>query len=180
MDSEQIIASTSKWVKQIVIGLNFCPFANQPFIKNQIYYHVYDASSISDIEIHLQKMIDLLINNPTIETVLIIFPTHFASFSSFLQGIKRAERYLEKKKYTNDYLIAHFHPNYIFNGVDKDDTSNYTNRSPYPILHLIKQSSIDKAKSSFKHIELIPEQNIKVAQKLGANYFEHILNCLKK
>lgn len=167
-DSEQtIILQTKNWVEEIVIGLNLCPFAAQPFQNNSIEYTVITGDST---EQHLQQLADnfsLLDNNPDIETSLLIYPDDYQNFDDYLDWLDYANYLLDDLNYSGHYQIASFHPDYRFAGSTKSDASNFTNRSPWPMLHLIRERSLETALASYPDIEQVPKNNIKKLQKIG-------------
>lgn len=175
MNDANIIAATQGWIKEVVIGLNFCPFANLPFIKNNIRYAVAAKMPMHQLDKLLLKEIDVLKNDATITTTLLILPNHFISFAAFLQYIQRAERLLTKNKLNNHFQLAHFHPNYVFENTEADNAANYTNRSPYPILHILRQESIAEARKVHAQVHQIPNANVALAQKKGVDYFKTLL-----
>ena len=165
-----IIEQTSHWIQQVVIGCNFCPFAARAVQKNSIHYEVLaDAGIKNSLEAvaHSFKQLD---ENPAIETSFIILPSGFGSFAAYLQLVGLAEKRLRKLGYSGVYQIASFHPDYAFGGAPKNDAANYTNRSPYPMLHLLREDSITKALAHFTDPEKIPERNIKFAREKGVAY----------
>ncbi len=107
-----------------------------------------------------------------IETTLLIFPNHFADFDDYLDLVELAERLSIAEGYEGVYQIASFHPQYCFAGADEDDPANYTNRSPYPMLHLLREDSIARAVDHYIDPEGIPERNIAFAQEKGLKYMQ--------
>ncbi|MBL7920110.1 MAG: DUF1415 domain-containing protein [Bacteroidia bacterium] len=169
-DKKKIIERTQKWIKDVVIDLNFCPFAAKALLKKSIHYSVI-------INADVKKSIEVLINemqyldaNTDIETTFIILSDSFSDFDDYLDLVDAAQRLLEEEGYEGIYQLASFHPDYCFDGAEKDDAANYTNRSVYPMLHLLREESITKALSLYKHPELIPENNIKLAREKGLHY----------
>jgi hypothetical protein len=110
---------------------------------------------------------DLLGKDPLIETTLLILPNDFESFTDYLSLVAMAEKQLRKHRFEGIYQVASFHPEYCFAGEAPDDASNYTNRSPYPMLHLLREESIEKALTNFPDPESIPERNIRFAREKG-------------
>ncbi len=162
-----IIQQTKNWVQEIVIGLNLCPFAAQPFQKDTIEYTVITGDSI---EQHLQQLADsfhLLDDNPGIETSLLIYPDAYQTFDDYLDWLDYANHLLEDLNYIGCYQIASFHPDYRFAGSTKSDASNFTNRSPWPMLHLIREHSLEAAITAYPDIEQVPKNNIKKLQEIG-------------
>ena len=169
------VDATKQWLDDIIIGLNFCPFAKKEFVNNTICYHKSDAEQVKPALQTLIKQCHYLQEHDEIETTLIIFA----------EGFRRFERYLDLVDYANDLLIesgfegifqlATMHPEYCFADDDYDDASNFTNRSPYPMLHIIREASMARVLAIYKDPEKIPEQNVALAEQKGSNYFKDIL-----
>lgn len=172
MSNETIIQHTNNWIKSVVIGLNFCPFAAKAVIQNSIHYSVQQTATIKSALEVLETELQFLDTNDKIETTLIIFPNDFKDFDDYLELVKKSERLLSKLDYEGIYQIASFHPDYCFAEADENDPANYTNRSVYPMLHLLREESITKALSTFKNPEMIPERNINLAREKGLKYMQ--------
>jgi uncharacterized protein len=176
---ERIIDQTRCWLKSTIIGLNFCPFANHEFIKNSIRYSV---SSGVDLESGLHALAEefqYLDKHPKTETSLLIFSESVNNFDDFLQLIDYANQLLDDLGYRATYQLAHFHPQYCFANEAAEDASNYTNRSPYPTLHLIREAGMQRAIKNHPNTGTIPDTNIKLARKLGANHLQSLLDKCK-
>ncbi len=175
---EQVIAQTKKWVDDVVIGCNFCPFAAQVVKQQTIYYRVEHAADIAGCLQTFQEEMEHLDADTGIETVILIFPDSFPLFDEYLDLVADAEDLLVEKGYEGIYQVASFHPQYLFEGAPKNDAANYTNRSVYPMLHLLREASIDKALENYKQPEKIPERNIQFARKKGWLYMKQLKdNC---
>lgn len=175
--TQQAIQQTKHWVERVVIGLNLCPFASKPVKENKVSYVVADDETI---EQHLQKLADCfkqLDSEPGIETSLLIFPDSYQQFDDYLELLHLANLLLDDLRYTGVYQLASFHPEYCFENSDMDDAANYTNRSPYPMLHLIREQSLEQAVAGFEGIEQVPERNIKTLRELG---YEHMRATLEE
>jgi len=166
---------------EIVIGLKLCPFAKKVVHDDTVDYRVIDST---DLEQHLQALastFNQLDNDKCIETSLLIFPNAYSSFNDYLELLLLANVLLEDLKYIGTYQIASFHPDYMFDGTAEDDASNYSNRSPYPMLHILRESSVEKAIENFDAIDDVPEINIKRLTDIGYNSMRHsLLNILGK
>lgn len=167
MNTTLVIDQTKKWVKNMVIGLNFCPFANQEYKNDTIRYQVSDTIDLSVAMMQLFDECTFLDDNESISTTLIIFKDGFKEFDEFLFLVNLCEQLLRKQKYEGIYQIATFHPDYVFEGEDPNDPSNYTNRSPYPMLHLLREEQLEEVIEKFPDTETIPEKNIELTRKLG-------------
>ena len=167
-----VIERTKNWIREIVIGLNFCPFARKPFKDELIVYKVDDTS---DRAVALESLISIcnyLEDNPSMETALLIFPNGFSDFEEYLDLVDLSEKLLKAEGFEGVYQVASFHPGYIFAGSDEIDPANYTNRSPYPMLHLLREDLLEIAIDKHANVDDIPNQNIAKAQSLGLEYFK--------
>ena len=173
-ESERIIAQTNKWIVDVVVGCNFCPFAAPVVKAGTIHYEVLVNADPKSALVALAKAFDLLDVNEQIETMFLVFPDSFSSFDEYLGLVELAESFLEKQDKEGIYQIASFHPAYFFAGSSEDDPSNYTNRSPYPMLHLLREESVSRAIDSFPGTEKIPQRNIKYARQKGLMYMRSL------
>ena len=171
-DKERVVSQTKKWINEVIIGCNFCPFAAKVVKQQSIYYQVENsAASNICLDAFLQEMIRLD-EDASIETSFLIFPNSFADFDDYLDLVNLAEKLLFDKGYEGVYQVASFHPLYQFEGAQLDDAANYTNRSAYPMLHLLREISIDKALENLKSPENIPDSNINFAREKGLVYMK--------
>jgi hypothetical protein len=167
--SPDIIAATQDWLDKAVIGLNLCPFAKAVRVKNQIRFAVSDASDAEALLHDLADELELLVNaDPQqIDTTVLIHPRALADFLDFNDFLGVADDLLEERELDGVLQIASFHPQYQFAGTTPDDIENYTNRSPYPILHLLREDSIERAVEAFPDAADIYESNMARLRKLG-------------
>lgn len=179
MSDTNAIKQTEQWIETIVIGLNFCPFAKREIRRNAVRYVLTESSEIADVLAQLMDECAFLDNNPDTETTLIILPTGFDDFMDYLDLTELADNLLTEQDYEGVYQVASFHPDYCFADADSDDAANYTNRSPYPMLHLLREASLDTAIDNFPDIDSIPETNMQKARSLGADYFRVFLSKQK-
>lgn len=177
--NEEIIEQTKKWIKDVVIGCNFCPFAAKEVKQNSIHYQV--EKSIDKAEC-LQAFLNECIRldeEDTIVTTLLIFPAAFQQFDDYLDLLADAEALLEENDYDGIYQVASFHPQYIFGNAPVNDAANYTNRSIYPMLHLLREEQIDQALERYPNPEKIPGNNINFAREKGVQYMKMLRDtCL--
>jgi uncharacterized protein len=169
---EQIINQTKKWINDVVIGCNFCPFAANAVKQQTIYCQVENST---DATVCLQSFLQELLrldDDINIETSFLIFPDAFKKFDDYLDIVTVAEKLLQQNGYEGVYQLASFHPQYQFANSAKNDAANYTNKSPYPMLHLLRETSIDKALEHYKNPEAIPERNINFAREKGEVYMK--------
>lgn len=166
---------TEAWLKTVIIHYNICPFAREVVEKNTVHYCVDEALAVEE---NLQTLINearRLDSNSDIETTLVIYAANFADFGDFLDYLYLANDLLAAQGYEGIYQLASFHPDYCFEGSNETDAANYTNRSPYPMLHLIREVSIEKALKIFPNPENIPERNIKLTRELGLAKMQALL-----
>ncbi|NQZ21753.1 MAG: DUF1415 domain-containing protein [Colwellia sp.] len=169
------ILKTQQWLNEIIIGLNFCPFAKKEFVNNTIHYQLCSAKKIVSALDELSKQFEKLLLQPNIETTLLVFNQGFKSFESYLDLLDYANELLVELGYEGTFQLASFHPDYYFEGEAFDAAANYTNRSPLPTLHVIREASMEKVLSVYKNPEKIPENNIELAEVKGADFFKQIL-----
>jgi uncharacterized protein len=177
--TDQIIQQTKKWITDVVIACNFCPFAAREVKRNSIHYAVeYDTT----LELALQAFMRACIRmdeDASVETTLLIFPDDFQQFNDYLDLVELAEKLLKKEGYEGIYQVASFHPLYRFAGAPAEDAANYTNRSIYPMLHVLREESIEQALERYAEPGNIPERNIEFARKKGAAYMKMLRDaCL--
>lgn len=162
----------------MVIGCNLCPFAANVVKQRAIFYKVetsMDQNQCLDSFIHEMHRLD---NDETIETSFLIFPNTFEKFEDYLDLLSRAEKLVTEKGNDGIYQVASFHPLYLFAGSDENDAANYTNRSIYPMLHLLREEGIDKALEHYKSPETIPERNVNFTREKGLIYMKTLRDTL--
>lgn len=169
ISNEDIIAATKLWLEKAVIGLNLCPFAKGVYVKNQVRYVVSTAQTPEELLAEVLKEFEVLAEarREDIDTTLLIHPhvlTDFLDYNDFLEVVDNA---LEEVDLAGILQVASMHPQYQFADTELDDITNYTNRSPYPTLHILREESIDEAVAAFPEAEMIYEKNMKTMQKLG-------------
>lgn len=169
---DKIIEQTNNWIKSVVIDCNFCPFAAKALFNKSIRYIIKSNVNINESLEALKAELDELENKTDIETSFIIFANDFTNFDDYLCLVKKAELLLTKQNYDGIYQIASFHPNYCFNNCTEDDPGNYTNRSIYPMLHILREESLTKALSLFPNPEEIPHKNIDFTRQKGLQYMQ--------
>ncbi|HQS57780.1 MAG: hypothetical protein B7Y56_05255 [Gallionellales bacterium 35-53-114] len=167
--NDDIIAATQRWLERAVIGLNLCPFAKAVHVKKQIRYVVSSASTPEDLLKELINELELLAETSSekIDTTLLIHPHVLTDFLDYNDFLDIADETLEELDLAGELQIASMHPQYQFADTQPDDMENYTNRSPYPTLHLLRESSVDKAVAAFPEADQIFEKNIATMKKLG-------------
>lgn len=180
-DAECVIAHFRCWIERVVIELNLCPFARKPYEGERVRYVVSDASDPVLLLADLERELDLLRETGAgeIETTLLIHPQALTDFLDYNDFFSVIDALLEQGDYTGEFQVASFHPDYRFAGTERDDAENYTNRSPYPVLHILREASIERALAGFENPDQIPERNIRTMEKLGAEQMQVVLaQCL--
>ncbi|MFZ3142279.1 DUF1415 domain-containing protein [Polaromonas sp.] len=169
MTDEDVLKQTRHWLEKAVIGLNLCPFAKAVYVKNQVRLVVSQARHADDLLEELDRELDLLVATPAeeIDTTLLIHPTLFDDFLDFNDFLEIAEGVLDEHGLEGVVQLASFHPKFQFDGTEPDDITNYTNRAPFAMLHLLREESIDRAVQAFPQAEAIFEENIKTLERLG-------------
>ena len=164
-----VIEDTQLWLNKAVIGLNLCPFAKAVVTKKQVRYVVCMDSEPEQVLKMLQEEMQLLINTDAalLDTTLLIAPHLLPDFLEFNEFLFDCDSVLLSMELEGVLQIADFHPRYQFAGTEPDDISNFTNRAPYPTLHLLREESIDKAVEAFPDASLIYERNVKALEDLG-------------
>ena len=169
MIDEEVLAKTRHWLEAAVIGLNLCPFAKAVYVKNQVRLVVSKARHADDLLEELDLELDLLVGAPAadIDTTLLIHATLFEDFLDFNDFLEVAEGVIDEHGLEGVIQLASFHPQFQFEGTKADDISNYTNRAPFAILHLLREESVARAVEAFPQADTIFEANIVVLEKLG-------------
>jgi uncharacterized protein len=175
LDNEKIINPVRHWVENVVVGLNLCPFAKRELVNNRIRFSVTDALTEEHLLENLQTELELLDRQEAIETTLLIHPNVLQDFYDYNQFLDRADSLLEQMGLIGVYQIASFHPDYQFVGTEPDDVENYTNRSPYPMLHLLREESLEQAIANYPDPEQIPGLNIARLKSLGRDKVQALL-----
>lgn len=166
---EAIIAATKTWVERAVIGLNLCPFAKSVFVKKQVRYALTAATTADELLAELEQELTRLAETAPeeMDTTLLIHPQVMTDFLDFHFFLAEADALIRNLGFEGVFQIASLHPRYEFAGSEADDIANFTNRSPYPTLHILRESSIDRAVAAFPDAESIFERNIETMERLG-------------
>lgn len=175
----EIINQCRQWVDKVIVGMNFCPFAKPVVDSGTLRYSVVNEQSL---DLCLQALSDELSrvnDDESIETSLLIYPVGFEAFDDYLELAGIADELLEAEGFEGVFQLATFHPDYCFEGQVYDDAANYTNRSPYPMLHIIREKSIEKALASVTSPEKIPNRNIEFARGKGVDEMKALLESCK-
>ena len=167
--SDEIIATTRKWLERAVIGLNLCPFAKSVHVKGQVRYVVSAAQNedalLDDLERELKFLVEAA--PAEVDTTLLITPEVLTDFDDFASFLDLVEVVLRTQGLSGTLQVASFHPDYVVADAEPDDIANYTNRAPYPTLHLIREASLARATAAFPDAADIYERNIETLNELG-------------
>jgi hypothetical protein len=182
LTEKQIIALTSAWVEHVVIGLNLCPFAKPVHTKGQIHYsvsHARDENSLAaDLRLSMQNLIATTPDK--IDTYLLIHPWVLTDFIDYNNFLDIADEILDELDLIGVLQIASFHPDYQFAGTTADDVTNCTNRSPFPMLHLLREESLDKATTALPDPDVIVNRNLETMTALGHEGWTKLQSQLKQ
>jgi hypothetical protein len=163
--------ATRHWLETIVVGLNLCPFAKRELVSDRVRIEVlHPSEGADDLQLRLQALADeceLLDKDPDVGTTLLVFPGALEDFHDYLDFLALAEDLLHSLGYEGVYQLASFHPAYQFADSAEDDPANYTNRSPYPMLHLLREAQLTEVLKDYPSPEKIPERNQEVCRELG-------------
>jgi uncharacterized protein len=168
-DPQQVIAETRLWLERAVIGLNLCPFAKAVHVKGQVHYAVSEAADWEGILQDLVQELHALLALPAAQrdTTLLVLPAGPRDFIEFTGLVAQGERVLVQEGARGTVQLASFHPSFEFAGSDPDEIANFTNRSPHPCLHLLREDSIARAVEAFPDAAAIYEANIATLHRLG-------------
>ncbi|HAV74471.1 DUF1415 domain-containing protein [Limnobacter sp. UBA6514] len=176
----EIIETTRRWVEQVVVAFNLCPFAKRELVKDRVRFVVSKAKDEATLLDELAHELALLNVDEAVETTLLIHPQVLQDFYHYNDFLEAADELLVDMNLEGVYQVASFHPDYQFGGTEPDDVENYTNRSPYPMLHLLREDSLSEAIDNYPEVDLIPERNIDCMNEQGLEKMQTLLNaCLK-
>ena len=161
------IITTQRWIQSFVVELNLCPFAQHVTVRDVIRYTACANESLQDILHALHEEMDWLDSDPETETSFLILTSGMKDFSDFNDCLAMAQELLVMMNWVGRYQLVGFHPHHQFDGTDPDDAENYTNRSPYPMVHILRESSVTQAVDATANIALIPKRNTDTLNQLG-------------
>lgn len=166
---EDVIRTTRAWIERAVIGLNLCPFAKAVHVKEQIRYAASPATTADELLTELERELRYLAqaDSAEVDTTLLIHPQVLADFLEYNDFLDVADRAVRRLRLAGVIQIASFHPDYRFAGTAADDVTNYTNRSPYPTLHLLREASVARAVAAFPDAGEIYERNMETLRRVG-------------
>lgn len=164
-----VVVAVQQWLNDVVVGLNLCPFARKPMRAGQVRFAISDAQDDENLLVDLQRELERLDNTPVaeLETTLVIIPKHLQKFDDFNQFLDLADWLMERSDYHGVYQLATFHPHYQFADTQPEDAENLTNRAPFPILHFIREDSIEKVLEHYPDPDSIPQNNIRCVEGLS-------------
>ena len=167
--ADEVIAATREWLEKAVIGLNLCPFAKAVHAGNQIRYAVSDAQTPEALLADLGRELQMLVaaDRADVETTLLIHPRVLVDFLDYNDFLDIADAAVEELGFAGTIQIASFHPQYRFADTEPDAIENFSNRSPYPMLHLLREESVERAIAAFPDVARIPERNIETLRSIG-------------
>ncbi|AUL20005.1 peptidase [Bordetella holmesii] len=176
--AQAVAGEVRRWLDSAVIGLNLCPFAKAVQVKGQVRYAVSDATDEEGVLQDLEAELLLLSQTDpdSVDTTLLILPEALPDFYDFNDFEELSERLLKRMRLVGELQVATFHPLFQFAETDPDDIENYTNRSPYPILHLLREESIDRAVEAFPDAAEIYEKNIETMRALGHDGWQRLMD----
>lgn len=178
MEAEEL--HTRKWVSEVVVGLNLCPFAAREVKRESILYSILRDADEEAVMHAMMQVMEQMDHSEDVETALIILPDAFGDFMEYLDLVYLSEELIAEQEYEGIYQVAGFHPEYQFEGTSIDDPANYTNRSPYPMLHIIREESIERVLENVADPDSIPERNVKLLREKGLIYIQALRNaCMK-
>lgn len=176
----EVERKTLGWVKEFVVGLNLCPFARPLLVSGALRVTVCEATDNTGIAKVLLDEIELIekVSEAEIATTLVVFPNALQEFSAYLAFLDSAQQLLDEMDLVGVLQLASFHPNYQFAGEPEDSASHYTNRAPFPMIHLLREDMLTRALDTFPNPEQIPEQNIQTLEDLGLDGIQQMLIAL--
>ena len=176
VNDEEILSKTRHWLEKAVIGLNLCPFAKAVYVKNQMRLVVSHARHADDLLEELDRELDLLVATPVeeLETTLLIHASLFDDFLDFNDFLEIAEGVVDEHGLDGIVQLASFHPQFQFEGTEPDDISNFTNRAPFAILHLLREESVGRAVETYPEVDTIYQNNIQTMQTLGREGWKNL------
>ncbi|KTD62683.1 DUF1415 domain-containing protein [Legionella shakespearei] len=170
-----IVKHTLNWIRSFIVPLNICPFAKGSVNKGTLRISVSESKKKAQALEDLMSEVLFLDENPAVETTLLVFSHAFKDFFAYLDFVDLAEQLIQVQGYEGTYQLASFHPDYYFADSDPEDVSNYTNRSPYPMLHLLREDMLEKAIHAYGDTDTIPEKNCTLMRELGLQKVQELI-----
>ena len=176
MQQNEIVESVRHWLETFVIELKLCPFAKRELAKERVRFAVSNTESAEQLLATLLQELQLLESDPDIETTLLIHPRVLQDFDDYNQFLDLVDALITQEGYAGVFQVASFHPQYRFDGTTVNDAENYSNRSPYPLLHILREASVEHQVSNYPDIGEVPQRNIELLRELGVDKLKALLN----
>lgn len=174
IDDQKIISEVYRWIEAAVIGLDLCPFAESVYRQRQIHTVVSESEQVDELMFEVHQEIQRLRKQPEIETTLLIITHQLQDFTDFNEMLDHVDALIKAYQWIGEFQIASFHPCYQFANTQIDDRENWSNRSPYPILHILRESSVKQAVSHYPEALTIPARNSRKLRSLDDISFDAI------
>lgn len=177
LDEARVLADTRRWLERAVIGLNLCPFAKAVYVKEQVRFVASDATTPEQLLEQLGEELVLLRDTPAeqVDTTLLVHPLVLGDFLDYNDFLDQADALVEALELDGVLQVASFHPDYQFADSRPDDIENYSNRAPYPTLHLLREDSVARAVEAYPDPDVIVERNYATLRKLGHEGWRRLL-----
>ncbi len=175
MQDNDVVEAVRHWLEAFVIELKLCPFAKRELVKERVRFAVSSTESTEQLLATMLEELQLLEGDPGIETTLLIHPQVLQDFDDYNQFLDVVDALIEQEGYAGVFQVASFHPGYQFADTAVDDAENYSNRSPYPLLHILREASVEREVASYPDINEVPGRNIRLLRELGASKLQAIL-----
>ena len=175
--ADEILSAVQKWVRSVVVDLNLCPFAKRELATDRIRFVLSEATLPEQLLMRLQDELELLERNSDIETTVLVHPQILQKFDDYNQFLELGDGLIKQLGFEGVFQIASFHPNYQFAGTETNDPENYTNRSPYPLLHILREASLSVAIDSYPDVDQIPDRNIALMNEMGQTKMQALLEA---
>lgn len=175
MSADIVVGAVRRWVEAVVVGLNLCPFAQRELLNDRVRFVTTEANDEEQLLIALEAELELLNQDLSIETTLLIHPGVLQDFFDYNEFLNLADGLLRQMDLEGVYQVASFHPGYQFGSTEPADAENYTNRSPYPLLHLIREDSLERAIAAYPDIDQVPVRNVELMNELGADKLKALM-----
>ena len=167
-------SATRHWLESVVIGLDLCPFAKRELATERVRFSVTEATDEIELLQVLESELQLLFGEEQIETTLLVHPHVLNDFAEYNQFLEMVDGLLTQMNLEGVFQIASFHPDYQFADTQPDDVENFTNRSPYPTLHILREASVSRAIDGYPDIEQVPVRNIEKMKSLSAERLKQL------
>ena len=174
MTEARVIADVRAWVDTFVVGMNLCPFARRELVNDRVRFVATAAATAESLVEALLAELEHLDAQPEVETTLLIHPQVLQRFEDYNAFLDVADAVLVETGREGVYQVASFHPDYRFANTQAEDAENYTNRSPYPMLHLLREESVERAVASTADVDAIPERNVALMRQAGREHLAQL------